>query len=112
MMSGRTPEFLGKKIEARELKLVMIAVLAHPFSILGFTALAAVMPSTLDSLAHMGPHGFSEVLYAYTSGTAHHGPAFYGLNANTTFFNNPIRHALTHGRFITLLPHPAVVGEP
>ena len=73
MMIGRTPEFLGKKIEAREMKLVMLAVLAHPFSILGFTAVAAMLHSTMDSLANLGPHGFSEVLYAYTSGTANNG---------------------------------------
>src|ERR1700733_5623346 len=69
MMIGRTPEFLGKKIEAREMKLVMIAVLVHPFSILAFTALACVQPVALASLANQGPHGFSELLYAYTSGT-------------------------------------------
>src|SRR5262249_42421383 len=87
MMIGRTPEFLGKKIEAREMKLVMIAILAHPFSILGFTALAAALPATLQSLTNQGPHGFSEVLYAYTSGTANNGSAFGGLSANTPFFN-------------------------
>jgi K+-transporting ATPase ATPase A chain len=65
MMIGRTPEFLGKKIEAREMKLVTIAVLIHPFSILGFTALAAVLPATLQALSNQGPHGFSEVLYTY-----------------------------------------------
>jgi hypothetical protein len=69
MMIGRSPEFLGKKIEAREIKLVMLAVLAHPISILGFTALAAVWPTAKDSLNNVGPHGFSEILYAYTSGT-------------------------------------------
>jgi len=110
MMIGRTPEFLGKKIEARELKLVMIAVLAHPLSILGFTALASMMPSTMDSLANMGPHGFSEVLYAYTSGTANNGSAFAGLNANTPFFNTTIGLAMLIGRFITLLPMLAVAG--
>ncbi|HEU0229701.1 MAG TPA: potassium-transporting ATPase subunit KdpA [Burkholderiaceae bacterium] len=110
MMIGRTPEFLGKKIEARELKLVMIAVLAHPLSILGFTALAAVMPSTLDSLANPGPHGFSEVLYAYASGTANNGSAFAGLNADTPFFNTTIGLAMLIGRYITLFPMLAVAG--
>src|SRR5690606_6513850 len=76
MMIGRSPEFLGKKIEAREMKYVMLAMLAHAFSILGFTALASVLPSTMNSLSNMGPHGFSEVLYAYTSGTANNGSAF------------------------------------
>ncbi len=111
MMIGRTPEFLGKKIEAREMKLVMLAVLAHPFSILGFTALAAVVPSTLDSLANQGPHGFSEVLYAYTSGTANNGSAFAGLNANTPFFNTTIGFAMLIGRYLTLLPMLAVAGS-
>jgi K+-transporting ATPase ATPase A chain len=110
MMIGRTPEFLGKKIEAREMKLVMLAVLAHPMSILGFTALAAVLPSTLDSLANTGPHGFSEVLYAYTSGTANNGSAFAGLNANTPFFNTTIGFAMLIGRYLTLLPMLAVAG--
>src|SRR4029077_8503254 len=90
MMIGRTPEFLGKKIEAREMKLVMIAVLVHPFSILGFTALAAALPSTLQALGNQGPHGFSEVLYTYTSATANNGSAFAGLSTNTPFFNTSI----------------------
>ncbi len=110
MMIGRTPEFLGKKVEAREMTYVMIAVLAHPFSILGFTALASMMPSTLNSLANMGPHGFSEVLYAYTSGTANNGSAFAGLNANTPFFNTTIGLAMLVGRYFTLLPMLAVAG--
>ncbi|NOG70792.1 MULTISPECIES: potassium-transporting ATPase subunit KdpA [Alphaproteobacteria] len=110
MMIGRTPEFLGKKVEAREMKFVMLAVLAHPFSILGFTALACLTPSTLASLANMGPHGFSEVLYAYTSGTANNGSAFAGLNANTPFFNTTIGLAMLIGRYLTLLPMLAVAG--
>lgn len=110
MMIGRTPEFLGKKVEAREMKLVMLAVLAHPLSILGFTALACLMPSTLASLANTGPHGFSEVLYAYTSGTANNGSAFAGLNANTPFFNTTIGFAMLIGRYLTLLPMLAVAG--
>lgn len=111
MMIGRTPEFLGKKIEAREMKLVMFSVLAHPFSILGFTALAAVWPATGASLNNVGPHGFSEVLYAYTSGTANNGSAFAGLNANTPFFNTTIGFAMLVGRFLTMLPMLAVAGS-
>ncbi len=111
MMIGRTPEFLGKKIEAREMKLVMIAVLAHPLSILAFTALAALWPGTPASLANLGPHGFSEVLYAYTSGTANNGSAFAGLNANTPFFNTTIGLAMLFGRYFTLLPMLAVAGS-
>lgn len=111
MMIGRTPEFLGKKIEAREIKYVMIAVLAHPFCILGFTALAAVWPDAPASLANMGPHGFSELIYAYTSGTANNGSAFAGLNANTPFFNTTIGLAMLFGRYFTLLPMLAVAGS-
>src|SRR5580704_2882874 len=110
MMIGRTPEFLGKKIEAREMKLVMIAVLAHPFSILGFTALAAIVPGTLQSLNNLGPHGFSEVLYTYVSGTANNGSAFAGLNANTPFFNTTIGFAMLIGRYLIVLPMLAVAG--
>ena len=111
MMIGRTPEFLGKKIEAREIKLVMLSVLAHPISVLGFTALAAVWPDTLASLANRGPHGFSEVLYAYASGTANNGSAFAGLNANTPFFNTTIGLAMLAGRYLTLLPMLALAGS-
>ncbi len=110
MMIGRTPEFLGKKIEAREMKLVMLAVLVHAFSILGFTALACVVPSTVASLSNGGPHAFSEVLYAYTSGTANNGSAFAGFNANTPFFNTTIGLAMLVGRYLTLLPMLAVAG--
>ena len=111
MMIGRTPEFLGKKIEAREIKLVMLSVLAHPASILGFTALATLWPDTGASLANHGAHGFSEVLYAYTSATANNGSAFAGLNANTPFFNTTIGLAMLVGRYLTLLPLLAVAGS-
>ncbi len=110
MMIGRTPEFLGKKIEAREMKFVMLAVLVHALCILGFTALACVVPATVKSLSNMGPHGFSEVLYAYTSGTANNGSAFAGFNANTPFFNITIALAMLAGRYLTLLPMLAVAG--
>ena len=111
MMIGRTPEFLGKKIEAREIKLVMLSVLAHPASILGFTALACLWPDTAASLSNPGAHGFAEVLYAYTSGTANNGSAFAGLNANTPFFNTTIGLAMLIGRFFTLLPMLAMAGS-
>lgn len=110
MMIGRTPEFMGKKVQAREMKYLMLAILVHPFSILGFTALAAMMPGTLESLSNSGPHGFSEVLYAYTSGTANNGSAFAGLNADTVFFNTTIGLAMLLGRYFTLLPMLAVAG--
>ena len=111
MMIGRTPEFLGKKIEVREIKLVMLSVLAHPACILGFTALAALWPGAADSLNNRGPHGFSELLYAYASATANNGSAFAGLNANTPFFNTTIGLAMLVGRFLTLLPLLAVAGS-
>ncbi|MBB6579671.1 K+-transporting ATPase ATPase A chain [Comamonas odontotermitis] len=111
MMIGRTPEFLGKKIEVREIKLVMLSVLAHPASVLGFTALAMLWPGASDSLNNRGPHGFSEILYAYTSATANNGSAFAGLNANTPFFNTTLGLAMIVGRFLTLLPMLAVAGS-
>lgn len=95
----------------RSIKLVMLAVMAHPISVLGFTALAAVWPDTLASLANRGPHGFSEVLYAYASGTANNGSAFAGLNANTPFFNTTIGLAMLAGRYLTLLPMLALAGS-
>ncbi|MFK2878711.1 potassium-transporting ATPase subunit KdpA [Rhodanobacter hydrolyticus] len=110
MMIGRTPEFLGKKIEAREIKLVMLAVLAHPICILGFTALAVLWPHITDSLGNTGPHGFSEILYAYTSATANNGSAFGGLSVNTPFYNTTIGLAMLIGRYGTLLPMLAVAG--
>ncbi len=111
LMVGRTPEFLGKKLEAKEVSLTVLALLAHPASILGFTALAVVWPGALDSLGNPGPHGFSEILYAYTSGTANNGSAFAGLNANTPFYNTTIGLAMLFGRFLTLLPLLAVAGS-
>ena len=108
LMIGRTPEYLGKKIEAREVKLVMLAVLAHPLSILGFTALACVLPDALKSLNNPGPHGFSEILYAYTSGTANNGSAFAGLTANTPFYNTMLGIAMWFGRFAMIVPVPRV----
>ncbi|MBV8250673.1 MAG: potassium-transporting ATPase subunit KdpA [Comamonas sp.] len=111
MMIGRTPEFLGKKIEVREIKLVMLSVLAQPASILGFTALAVLWPDAAVSLNNHGPHGFSEILYAYASATANNGSAFAGLNANTPYFNVTIGLAMLVGRFLTLLPMLAVAGS-
>ncbi|MFG5777016.1 potassium-transporting ATPase subunit KdpA [Comamonas sp. J-3] len=111
MMIGRTPEFLGKKIEVREMKLVMLSVLAHPAAILGFTALAVLWPDASASLNNRGQHGFSEILYAYASGTANNGSAFAGLNANTPFFNTTMGLAMIAGRFLTLLPLLALAGS-
>ena len=111
MMIGRTPEFLGKKIEVREIKLVMLSVLAHPAVMLGLTALAVLWPDATASLNNRGPHGFSEILYAYASATANNGSAFAGLNANTPFFNTTLGLAMMGGRYLTLLPLLAVAGS-
>ena len=104
LMVGRTPEYLGKKIEAREMKLAMLAVLILPLAILGFTAVAAVLPLALESLANPGPHGLSEMLYAYTSATGNNGSAFAGLTANTPWFNTTLGIAMLLGRFAYVVP--------
>jgi K+-transporting ATPase ATPase A chain len=111
LMVGRTPEYLGKKIEAREVKMAMLAILILPMSILGFTAIASELPAALTSLANSGPHGFSEILYAYTSGTANNGSAFAGLNANTPFWNTTIGLSMLIGRFLFIVPMMAVAGS-
>jgi K+-transporting ATPase ATPase A chain len=111
LMVGRTPEYIGKKIEAREVKMTMLAILVLALSILGFTSLASVFPPAAESLANKGPHGFSEYLYAYTSGTGNNGSAFAGLNANTPFFNLSIGFAMLIGRFMMIVPMLAVAGS-
>ena len=110
-MVGRTPEYLGKKIEAKEVKMAMLAILILPLSILGFTALATVLPAGLAGPANPGPHGFSEILYAYTSGTGNNGSAFAGLSANTPFYNMTIGFAMLIGRFLMIVPMMAVAGS-
>ena len=102
LMVGRTPEYLGKKIESKEVKMAMLAILILPFSILGFTALAAVLPAGLAGLNNSGPHGFSEMLYAYTSATGNNGSAFAGLSANTMFYNSTLAVAMFVGRFLMI----------
>jgi K+-transporting ATPase ATPase A chain len=111
LMVGRTPEYLGKKIEAKEVKMAMLAILILPLSILGFTALASVLPAGLAGLNNAGPHGFSEVLYAFTSATANNGSAFAGLSANTTFYNPTLAVAMFVGRFLMIVPMLAVAGS-
>ena len=111
LMVGRTPEYLGKKIESKEVKLAMIALLSMVFCILGFTAWAVVNPIALKSLANNGPHGLSEILYAYTSATGNNGSAFAGLNANTQFFNITLGIAMLFGRFFVIVPMLAVAGS-
>lgn len=111
LMVGRTPEYLGKKIEAKEVKMAMLAVLCLPLSILGFTAIASVLPTGLASIANPGPHGFSEILYAYTSGTANNGSAFGGLSGNTPWYNITIGLAMLMGRFLVIIPALAIAGS-
>ena len=111
LMVGRTPEYLGKKIESREVKMAMLAILILPFSILGFTALAAVLPAGIAGLNNSGPHGFSEMLYAYTSATGNNGSAFAGLSANTVFYNSTLAVAMFVGRFLMIVPMLAAAGS-
>ncbi|HEU5095999.1 MAG TPA: potassium-transporting ATPase subunit KdpA [Reyranella sp.] len=111
LMVGRTPEYLGKKIEAREMKMAMLAILILPLSILGFTALATIVDAGLAGPANQGPHGFSEILYAYTSGTGNNGSAFAGLGANTLFYNTTIGLAMFIGRFLMIVPMLAIAGS-
>ena len=104
LMVGRTPEYLGKKIEAREMKLAMLAVLIYPLVVLGFTAASVLLQTALDSLNNSGPHGLSEILYAYASANANNGSAFAGLNGNTPWFNTTLGIAMLLGRFAYVVP--------
>jgi len=111
LMVGRTPEYLGKKIEAKEIKLAMLAVLVVPLSMLGFSAIAAVLPEALKGLLNHGPHGLSEVLYAYVSTTANNGSAFAGLTANAPWWNTTLGIAMLLGRFIPIVAVLAIAGS-
>ncbi|WP_449409860.1 potassium-transporting ATPase subunit KdpA [Methylobacterium komagatae] len=111
LMVGRTPEYLGKKIEAKEVKMAMLGILCLPLMMLGFTALAAVLPAGLAGPANAGPHGFSEILYAYTSAAANNGSAFGGLTANTLFYNSTLGIAMLVGRFFVKIPALAIAGS-
>ena len=111
LMVGRTPEYVGKKIEAREVKMAMLAILILPLMILGWTAVAVVYPPAVASMANAGPHGFSEVLYAFTSQTANNGSAFAGLTGNTFFYNLAGAVAMFVGRFWMIVPAMAVAGS-
>jgi K+-transporting ATPase ATPase A chain len=111
LMVGRTPEYLGKKIEAKEVKMTMLAILVLPLVMLGFTALAAVLPGPLAALNNAGPHGFSEILYAYTSGAANNGSAFAGLSGNTPYWNDSLAFDMLIGRFFVIIPALAIAGS-
>jgi potassium-transporting ATPase potassium-binding subunit len=112
LMVGRTPEYLGKKIEAYDVQMAMLYALIFPLSILVFTAIS-VLSNTfgLPSLTNNGPHGLSEILYAFTSGTGNNGSAFAGLNANTPWYNLSIGFATLIGRFLMIVPMLAVAGN-
>jgi len=111
LMVGRTPEYLGKKLEAKEVKMTILALLCLPLSILGFAALATVLPAGLAGPANAGPHGFSEILYAFTSATENNGSAFAGIGANTLFYNTTLAFAMLIGRFAFVIPMLAVAGS-
>src|SRR5579859_289991 len=111
LMVGRTPEYVGKKIEAREVKMAMLAILVLPLMYLGWTAVAVVLPSTVAAMNNAGPHGFTEVLYAYTSATGNNGSAFAGLSGNTFFYNLTLASAMFVGRFFMIVPAMAIAGS-
>ena len=111
LMVGRTPEYLGKKIEAREVKFAMFYILIFPLIILGYSGWAAVAPYASASLNNAGPHGLSEILYAYTSGAGNNGSAFAGLNANTPWWNVSLGITMLAGRFLMIVPALAIAGS-
>lgn len=111
LMVGRTPEFLGKKIEGREMKFAMLAVLILPTVILGFTALSAMLPFAVASIGTAGPHGLSEILYAFTSAAGNNGSAFGGLSGNTDWYNTTLGISMLLGRFAYVVPVTAIAGS-
>jgi K+-transporting ATPase ATPase A chain len=111
LMVGRTPEFLGKKIEGREMTFAMLAVLILPLAILGFTSVAVLLPVAVASVGTPGPHGLSEILYAYTSAAGNNGSAFGGLGGNTPWFNTSLGIAMLLGRFAYVVPVMAIAGS-
>jgi potassium-transporting ATPase potassium-binding subunit len=111
LMVGRTPEYVGKKIEAKEVKMAMLAILVLPLMYLGWTAVATVVPSAVAATNNQGPHGFSEILYLYTSSTGNNGSAFAGISANTMFYNLTGAVAMFVGRFWMIIPAMAIAGS-
>ena len=112
LMVGRTPEYLGKKIESFDVQMAMLYLLIFPLLILGFSAVSVLMPKLgLAGLSNHGPHGLSEILYAYTSATGNNGSAFAGLNANTPWYNYSIAIAMFFGRFMMIIPMLAIAGN-
>jgi K+-transporting ATPase ATPase A chain len=111
LMVGRTPEYLGKKLEAKEVKMTMLAILCMPLALLVLTAIAVVVEPGLAGISNSGPHGFTEVLYAYTEGVNNNGSAFAGLSSNTPFYNTTIGIAMLVGRFFVIIPMLAIAGS-
>jgi K+-transporting ATPase ATPase A chain len=111
LMVGRTPEYLGKKLEAKEVKMAILGILILPMSMLGFTAVAVVISAGTSAMANAGPHGFSEALYAYVSATGNNGSAFAGLSANTPYWNSTLGLAMFIGRFLMIIPMLAIAGS-
>ncbi|MBP2681195.1 MAG: kdpA, partial [Candidatus Krumholzibacteriota bacterium] len=111
LMVGRTPEYLGKKIEAKEMKLVMLYVLIFPLLVLGFSAWSSIAGYGTSSITNPGPHGLSEILYAYTSGAGNNGSAFAGLNANTDWYNITLALVMLAGRFLMIVPIMGLAGS-
>ncbi len=111
LMVGRTPEYLGKKVEAKEVKMAMLAILVLPTAILGFSALSAVIPAGLAGPGNAGPHGLSEILYAYSSAAGNNGSAFGSLSGNTPWYNATLGLAMLLGRFATIVPMMAIAGS-
>ena len=111
LMVGRTPEYLGKKLEAKEVKMTILAILSYSLSILGWTALAADVPQGTAGIANSGPHGFTEIIYAFASATGNNGSSFAGLSTNTLFYNAVLAAAMLMGRFIYVIPLLAVAGS-
>ncbi|WP_336979917.1 potassium-transporting ATPase subunit KdpA [Altererythrobacter fulvus] len=111
LMVGRTPEYVGKKVEAKEVKLAVLAIAVLPLCILGFTALASVLPQGLAGPLNKGPHGFSEILYAFSSATGNNGSAFAGITSGTPFYNALLGAAMWIGRFFVIVPVLAIAGS-
>src|SRR5260370_16621135 len=110
-MVGRTPEYVGKKIEAKEVKMAMLAILVLPLMYLGWTAVAMLVPSAVAAMNNPGPHGFTEVLYAYVSQDGNNGSAFAGISANTPFYNPSGAMAMGVGRFWMFIPTTIIAGS-
>jgi K+-transporting ATPase ATPase A chain len=111
LMVGRTPEYLGKKMEAKEVKLSVLCIVIFPLAILGFGAAAMVLPQGLAGMSAAGPHGLSEVLYGYTSAAGNNGSAFAGLSANSPWYNSTLGAAMLIGRFLVIIPTLGIAGS-